>query len=395
MLQFWGKRIVLVSVLATAVGSLASLFLWGLQEIEQIRKPIFLVGLPLIGLLFRLLAKPVSTKDLISSLQGSTSRTNVWSAPFILVSTWVSHLVGASVGREGTAVIMGGAIAETLSEKLTFTKEEKSIWLRAGMSAGFAAIFGTPWAGCFFGLEISRVGKIHWPAIFACGISAFAANYISVHVYGTNHVLYPIILTPLLSGVFWAKLICIGTFLGLLGLGYTRLESSIHAAFERLPVQSALKGIIGGVICLIFFQFSFAKESIGLGTAFLTRPFAENFSNEYFAWIKLVATTLSLGLGFKGGEATPLFLIGSHAASSLSNIIHLPHALLAGIGFVSLYAGLAKTPITGMCLGIELFGYEAWFCYLICTLLVLYISGSRGIFKSQTWASYFPKPPYE
>ena len=395
MQSIWIKRLLFGTILSFAMGSLASLFLWGMELIANERRPNWLFGLPLVGLLFYILRTQTwtqaSSKQFVSPEPTSAS---IFSTPFILVATWISHIVGASVGREGTAIIMGGSLSNYLSEKFDMSTEEKSIWLRAGMSAGFAAVFGTPLAGCFFGLEVRQVGKVHWPSFFTCLVMAFASNYVSLHVWDTKHVLYPLVFLPRISASFWAYLAILGLFLGLLGLCYSRLESIISNAYGKLPIQAALKAILGGLILLGLFQIPIFNESVGIGSEFLLRPFTDHFEVMEFAPTKLLATALSLGFGFKGGEATPLFLIGSHAAASLSAYIQLPIPLLGAIGFTSLYCGLAKTPITGMLLGMELFGPQAWFCYLLCTLLVLYFSGSSGIFKNQIWPSYLPKPPY-
>ncbi len=395
MQSIWVKRLLIGTMLSFAMGSLASLFLWGMELIANERRSFWLSGLPLVGLLFYILRTQTwaqaSTKQFVSPEPTSAS---IFSTPFILAATWISHIVGASVGREGTAIIMGGSLSNYLSEKFDMSTEEKSIWLRAGMSAGFAAVFGTPLAGCFFGLEVRQVGKVHWPSFFTCLVMAFASNYVSLHVWDTKHVLYPLVFLPRISASFWANLAILGLFLGLLGLCYSRLESIISNAYGKLPIQAALKAILGGLILLGMFQIPIFTESVGVGSEFLLRPFSDHFEVMEFAPTKLFATALSLGFGFKGGEATPLFLIGSHAAASLSAYIELPIPLLAAIGFTSLYCGLAKTPITGMLLGMELFGPQAWFCYLLCTLMVLYFSGSSGIFKNQIWPSYLPKPPY-
>lgn len=395
MQSIWVKRLLIGIILSFAMGSLASLFLWGLEVIASMRQATYLYGLPLVGLLFYVIkSKPwaqISTKQFITS---PLPRTSPLATLYILLATWISQVVGASVGREGTAIMIGGNLSAYLSEKFNISPEEKSIWLRAGMSAGFAAVFGTPLAGCFFGLEVGKVGKIHWSSFFACIVTAFAANFVSLHVWGTKHVLYPLVFLPPVSASFWAKLAFISLFLGLIGLIYTRLESFIFSAYGKLPIQPTLKGILAGFILLGVFQISNFSESVGLGSEFLLRPFSNEFVASDFAPMKLFATALSLGLGFKGGEATPLFLIGSHAAASLSTIIDFPIPLLAAIGFTSLYCGLAKTPITGLLLGCELFGPQAWFCYLFVTIIVIYFSGKEGIFKVQPWSDYLPKPPY-
>lgn len=397
IMRIWGIRILLWATISFFTGTFASLFLWGLNEIAEIRQSYFLFALPIVGYLLHVSRRwnfaTQGTNDLVGELHGNQMNSSFWLAPFTLVSTWMSHLVGASVGREGAAVLMGGSIAQSTSSALNISATEKSIWIRAGISAGFAAIFGTPWAGCFFGLEIKEVGKIHLRSIFACVATAFAANYVSLHVYDTKHVFYPHIFLPEISALFWAKLALIGLFLALIGRTYKALESIIFFASDKLPVQAAQKAILAGFILIALFQFSFFHESIGLGSEFLLRPFDQQFQSGIFAIQKLLATCLSLGLGFKGGEATPLFLIGAHATASIAELIHLPGPFLAAIGFTCLYMGLTKTPIAATLMGVELFGIDTWFCYLLVCLLVMYFSGRKGLFKSQTWANYVPKLP--
>jgi H+/Cl- antiporter ClcA len=198
---------------------------------------------------------------------------------------------------------------------------------------------------------------------------------------------------PPINVLFWAKLALMGLFLALIARVYSRLESIIYSASDKLPVQAYQKAILAGIILMVLFQFSFFQESIGLGSAYLLRPFSEHFNDGIFAVQKLVATCLSIGLGFKGGEATPLFLIGAHATAGIANYIMLPGPFLAAIGFTCLYMGLTKTPIAAMFMGVELFGPDAWFCFLLVTIIVSFLSGSKGLFQSQTWASYLPKLP--
>jgi H+/Cl- antiporter ClcA len=197
---------------------------------------------------------------------------------------------------------------------------------------------------------------------------------------------------PAFSLLFCAKLACIGLFLGVLGLLYLRSQSIISKSLDKLPVQGSLKAILAGLFLATLLSVSLFSESRGLGSDFLLRPFTE--SDNSFAYLKLIATSFSLGLGFKGGEATPLFLIGSQAAANLADVVSLPVGFLAALGFTSLYTGLTKTPLTGMAMGYELFGPSAIFCYLFVTLVVMYSSGITGLFTKQTWADWTPKPLY-
>jgi H+/Cl- antiporter ClcA len=394
-MKTWLFRLWLLILLAFFVGSLSSLFLWGLDLIQQI--PALLWALPFIALLLYGLAGFDFAKKGMNQFLGkldSAHATNFHShgplvTPYVLVSTWISQLAGASVGREGTAVLMGASIAEGIAEKWN---QNKGIWIRMGMSAGFASVFGTPLAGCLFALEVGVVGKIHFKSILPCLGTAFLADWVSQHVWGTNHVSFPPIFMPAFSLLFCAKLACIGLFLGLLGFLYLRSQSIISKSLDKLPVQGPLKAILAGLFLTCLLSVPLFAESRGLGSAYLLRPFEEGSS--YFAYLKLFATSLSLGLGFKGGEATPLFLIGSQAAANLADVVSLPAGFLAALGFASLYSGLTKTPLSGMAMGYELFGPSAILCYLFVTLIVMYSSGKIGLFSKQTWANWIPKPIY-
>ena len=80
-------------------------------------------------------------------------------APLVLISTLLTHIGGGSAGREGTAVQMGGAIADQLTNVFKLNAAERKTILIMGVSAGFAAVFGTPWAAAVFALEIMSFKK--------------------------------------------------------------------------------------------------------------------------------------------------------------------------------------------------------------------------------------------
>jgi H+/Cl- antiporter ClcA len=94
-------------------------------------------------------------------------------------------------------------------------------------------------------------------------------------------------------------------------------------------------------------------------------------------------TSLTLGAGFKGGEVTPLFYTGATLGNALSGIIPLPVALLAGMGFVGVFAGATNTPLACTLMGIELFGAESGIFIGMACVLAYIFSGHAGIYNSQ------------
>ena len=105
---------------------------------------------------------------LIEEIHSPQKRVPLRMAPLVLLGTVASHLVGASVGREGTAVQMGGSLADQLNRVFRFDPAQRRILLMTGLSAGFASVFGVPLAGAIFGLEVLAIGRLRYDALFPC-----------------------------------------------------------------------------------------------------------------------------------------------------------------------------------------------------------------------------------
>ena len=80
---------------------------------------------------------------------------------------------------------------------------------------------------------------------------------------------------------------------------------------------------------------------------------------------------------------TPLFYVGATLGDSLSGILNLPMAFLAGLGLIGVFAGASNTPIACFILGVELFGSEGMIYFFIVSILSYMFSGHRGIYTSQ------------
>ena len=102
------------------------------------------------------------------------------------------------------------------------------------------------------------------------------------------------------------------------------------------------------------------------------------------AWLwKFIFTALTLSCGFKGGEVTPLFFIGAALGCSLSGPTGGPVDLLAGVGFVAIFAGATNTPLASTIMGMELFGIACGPYLALACWLAFLCSGSSGIYLSQ------------
>jgi len=88
-------------------------------------------------------------------------------------------------------------------------------------------------------------------------------------------------------------------------------------------------------------------------------------------------------MGFKGGEVTPLFFIGATLGNTLAIITGSPVDLMAGLGFIAVFAGATNAPLACTIMGVELFGAENITYYAVACFTAYYFSGHSGIYSSQ------------
>lgn len=382
----WLLRAAAVGVLA---GSASAFFLWALDLVTQVRAEHrwLLALLPVAGcavgwLYFRFGQHVEAGNDLlIDEIHTPTRIIPLRMAPFVLGGTLVSHLFGASVGREGTAVQMGGALADQLTRLFRLQHADRRIMLMAGISAGFAAVFGTPLAGTVFGLEVLAIGRMGYDAILPCAVAAVVANAVCL-AWGIHHTSYAVGAIPPLSIWSFAAVAIAGALFGTTGKVFAAATHALAAWMKRAVRYPPLRPVAGGVVVASTAWWLHADRFLGLGIPTITQAFQQPVPPLDFA-AKMAFTIVSLGSGFKGGEVTPLFFIGATLGNALAPLLKVPFPLLAGLGFVGVFAGAANTPIASTLMAMELFGSEVGVYAAIACVLSYVFSGQTGIYRAQ------------
>jgi len=389
LLPYIGKWLLIASFVAALAGTASAWFLIALAWATRTREitPWLPALLPVAGLVigwvyFRL-GKPVEAGNnlLIDEIHDPRKVVPLRMVPLVFAGTIASHLFGASVGREGTAVQMGGALADQLTGVLRLRHEDRRVLLMAGMSAGFAAVFGTPLAGALFGLEVLAIGKLRYDALLPCMMAGIVADRVCV-AWGVHHTAYVVGAVAPLNVWTVLSVLVAGLVFGVVGMLFATATHRFGALVKSLIAYPPLRPFFGGIVIAVSVYLLHTEAYIGLGIPTIVAAF-----DHPLPWrdsvTKFGYTVFSLGTGFKGGEVTPLFFIGATLGNSLAPLLHLPFAMLAGLGFVAVFAGAANTPLATTVMAIELFGPQiAPFAALACVAAYLF-SGHTGIYHAQ------------
>ncbi|WP_283514715.1 voltage-gated chloride channel family protein [Xanthomonas campestris] len=383
------KWLAIASVVGVLAGTASALFLLALEAATAWREshawvlwllPVAGFG---VGLVYHLLGKDVDAGNnlIIDEIHDPRKTLPLRMAPLVLGGTVISHLFGASVGREGTAVQMGAALADQLTRVFRLLQQDRRLLLMAGISAGFASVFGTPLAGAIFGLEVLVIGRLRYDALLPCTMAAIVANQVCL-AWGIQHTRYAIErIVPVGVGSVLAVMAA-GVVFGLVGRLFATATHLLGQSVKQAIAYAPLRPLLGGVVIALAVWLLGTQRYIGLGIPEIVRAFHEPMEPWDFLG-KACFTVASLATGFKGGEVTPLFYIGATLGNALAPLLQLPFSMLAGLGLVAVFAGASNTPIASTLMAVELFGADiASFAAVACITAYLF-SGHRGIYHAQ------------
>ena len=300
-------------------------------------------------------------------------------APLIFGATTIAQLTGASVGREGAALQLGGALTNFVLRPLRLGAHEMRLMIVAAMAGAFGGAFGVPVAGAIFALEVQQTGRLRYEALAPAFAASITADYF-VEFLGreTSLVNVPVVhdWTMLL------RLVLLGAVCGLVARAFVNSLHLVKETMASLVRWIPARPVVGAIATLAL-MLLFGRDYLGLSLPLIDGAIAGEHVDWFVPVLKFVFTVVALGCSIPGGEVTPLFVIGATLGSVMSGALGLDAALCASVAAAAVFGGASNTPIACIVLTIELFGAEMAVPAAVVIFIAYTLSPRRGIYEGQ------------
>ena len=374
-------------VMGTVCGLIGTVFGYGVIYAQRLFKTysFMLYLMPVAGVLIVLLHQMFHEignrgTNLILESISSNEKIHMTTLPCIFVSTILSQAVGASAGKEGAALQIGGCIGKYLGGLFHMDERDKKVMIMSGMSGCFGAIFGTPLAAAMFGIEVISIGVAYYAALVPCVFASFIGAQIS-GALGLHGEAFQILHVPEFSLVPALYTVGLGLACALLSVCFCILlhetqhlyKNKIGNVYVRILVAAGLS---------IALALIFGRDYCGAGFNLVEK--AVDGESAYLGFLlKMIFTAVALGGGFKGGEIVPTLAVGASFGCTFGLLTGFEPSLCAAAGMLATFVGVTNCPIATMFLGFELFGFEAMPYFAVAVAISFTLSGYYGLYSSQ------------
>ena len=250
-----------------------------------------------------------------------------------------------------------------------------------GMSAVFAALFGTPLTATLFALEVISVGVIYYSALVPCIVASLFALEMA-NIFGITPTHFDVVIEPI-SELMLLKVSALAIVCSLMSTVFCLSMHKTEHLFAKLIKNPYLRIAAGGALVVLITAILGTGDYNGAGMNIIKRAIEEGQAKpDAFFW-KLILTAITIGCGFKGGEVVPTFFIGATLGCVLGSLLGIPTGFAAAIGLICVFCGAVNCPVASIVLSIELFGSTDLVYFALACGIAYMLSGYFGLYSSQ------------
>ena len=361
--------------IGVAVGAADSVFGHGLVFVNKLRDAHpywFIPFLAFVGLFIIWVRRRITKNDkfginLVFAVGlGDATRIPLRLVPYVIVSTWLTHLFGGSSGREGVALQIGATISNRFGRKLPI-KNVTEVFLITGLAAGFSGLFLTPITAILFAIEVLIAGAIEYKALLPALTASFSAAVTS-GLLGLGKMSYSLNIQLPFNVINTIKIIVLGIIFGLVGGLFVYILRRVKMYLEKYMPNPYIRIFVVGII-LSLVMILFHGRYCGVGSNLIEGVFNKDVIYSYDFILKLLLTVLTLSIGFQGGEIMPLFAIGATLGYVIAPYFGFDPLFVGALGMCSVFGSATNTFFAPIFVGAEIFGFAALpYFFAVCAI---------------------------
>jgi CIC family chloride channel protein len=306
---------------------------------------------------------------------------------------------GGSAGREGPTAQLSAGIGSAIADLLGLSPEDRRRAVAVGLGAGIGSIFKAPIGGALLAAEVLYMRDIEAEVLFP----ALVASAVGYSIFGSVVGFTPIF--GYYVGTFNPARLplyaVLGIIDGLFAILYVKTFYAIHDLFKKWRINNYIKPAIGGLLAGLI---GLVAPEV-LGTSYGWVDLAEFEKLSLFTspilpliallvalpFLKILATSFSIGSGGSGGVFAPGIVIGAFVGLDIGLLLHylLPSlvpnvAPFVIVSMLALFGAAAKAPLAVMFMVVEMTGsYQLLPAAMIAVAIAYLISGSNTIYRAQ------------
>lgn len=375
-------------IIGLAAGLMGTAFHKALDWATETRQaaPWLLYGMPLgaavIAAVYHLFGKDRDrgTDGVLLAIMDGTPMS--WrTAPMIFFSTFLTHLLGGSAGREGAALQLGGSLGSVAGQALGLSPTSRKTFVLCGAAGCFSALFGTPVAAAVFILEFTTVGTMCYGALVPTVISALTASLVA-EGFSVAPTRFSVAL-PAMTVPGLGRAVILGALLAAVGILFCLVMEHTAEILKKALKNRYVRAAAGAGLVILLTLLVGNRDYNGASAGLLAEAIGGR-AKWYSFLLKLLFTAITLGAGMKGGEIVPTFVVGATFGCVAGPLLGLDAGFAASLGMIGVFCAVTNCPIASILLGLESFGGGVGYFAAVCAVSFM-LSGYYSLYARQTF----------